>query len=73
MATPCSHLTKAMTTTLVRITARLSERFATELLGVTNAIEAGENVEHRIKVLHEYARTWMVVAERVHQERAFSW
>ena len=62
-----------MTTTLARISARISESFAMELLEVTKAIEAGENVEHRMKVLREYARTWMVVAERVHHEREFSW
>ena len=48
-----------MTTAL----ARISTRFAAELLELTNAIERGEDVEHRIRVLHEYARTWMVVAE----------
>ncbi|MEO7361306.1 MAG: hypothetical protein ABI120_13320 [Gemmatimonadaceae bacterium] len=62
-----------MTTTLTRVSTRISARFAEELLELTNAIEAGENVEHRIKVLREYARTWMVVAERVHNDRQFSW
>ena len=62
-----------MTKMLARISYRISERFAVELLDVTNAIEAGEDVEHRIKVLREYARTWMVVAERVHDDREFWW
>ena len=58
-----------MNTTL----ARISARFAQELADVTNAIEAGENVEHRIRVLHEYARTWMLLAEQVHLRGEFSW
>ena len=43
--------------------ARISTRFAAELLELTNAIERGEDIDHRRKVLHEYARTWMMVAE----------
>ena len=62
-----------MTTTFARISANISARFAVELLDVTNAIEAGENVEHRLKVLREYARTWMVVAERAHKQRQLAW
>ena len=43
--------------------SRISARFAAELVELTNAIERGENIDHRRKVLHEYARTWMMVAE----------
>lgn len=52
--------------------SRISTRFASELLELTNAIERGEDIDHRIKVLHEYARTWMTVAEHTVMTPAYS-
>ncbi|MEP6836360.1 MAG: hypothetical protein ABJB74_23425 [Gemmatimonas sp.] len=43
--------------------ATISTRFATQLRELTEAIERGEVTEHRIRVLHEYAKTWMMLAE----------
>jgi hypothetical protein len=42
---------------------RISERFASQLVELTEAIAHGENIDHRLAVLREYARTWMSVAE----------
>lgn len=43
--------------------ARISMRFASELSDLVHAIEAGEDVERRIAVVREYAKTWLAVAE----------
>ena len=44
--------------------AVLSTRFASQLLEMTRALERGESIEFRIKVMREYAKTWLVVAEQ---------
>lgn len=43
--------------------ANISSGFARELLELTEALARGENVEHRLRVLREWAKTWMDVAE----------